>query len=58
MTIHELEKRTGLPRASIRFYEKEGLIAPKRLANGYRDYSEEDALALEKIALLRRLDLR
>ncbi len=57
MTIHELEKRTGLPRASIRFYEKEGLIAPKRLANGYRDYSEEDALAVEKIALLRRLDL-
>ena len=57
MTIHELEKRSGLPRASIRFYEKEGLIAPKRLPNGYRDYSEEDALALEKIALLRRLDL-
>ena len=56
MTIHELEKRTGLPRASIRFYEKEGLIAPKRLANGYRDYSEEEALTLEKIALLRRLD--
>lgn len=57
MTIHELETRIGLPRASIRFYEKEGLIAPKRLANGYRDYSEEDALTLEKIALLRRLDL-
>ena len=57
MTIQELEKRTGLPRASIRFYEKEGLIAPKRLANGYRDYSEEDALTVEKIALLRRLDL-
>ena len=57
MTIKELEARTGLDRATIRFYEKEGLIAPKRLANGYRDYSEEDALALEKIALLRRLDL-
>ena len=41
MTIHELETRIGLPRASIRFYEKEGLIAPKRLANGYRDYSED-----------------
>ena len=50
MTIKELEKRTGLDRATIRFYEKEGLIAPKRLANGYRDYSEEDVLALEKIA--------
>ena len=57
MTIYELEKRSGVARPNIRFYEKEGLIAPKRLANGYRDYSEEDALALEKIALLRRLDL-
>ena len=57
MTIKALEARTGLDRATIRFYEKEGLIAPKRLANGYRDYSEEDALALEKIVLLRRLDL-
>ena len=57
MTIKELEARTGLERATIRFYEKEGLIAPRRLANGYRDYSEADALAVEKIALLRRLDL-
>lgn len=57
MTIYELEKRSGVARPNIRFYEKEGLIAPKRLANGYRDYSEEDALALEKIVLLRRLDL-
>ncbi len=57
MTIKELENRCGLDRATIRFYEKEGLIAPKRLSNGYRDYSEDDALTLEKISLLRRLDL-
>jgi len=57
MTIRELEVRCGLDRATIRFYEQEGLIAPKRRANGYRDYSEEDAAELEKIALLRRLGL-
>ncbi len=57
MTIKELETRCGLDRATIRYYEKEGLIAPARQANGYRDYSEADALALEKIALLRRLEL-
>ncbi len=57
MTIQELEKRSGLERATIRYYEKEGLLSPARLANGYRDYSEEDALALEKIALLRQLGL-
>lgn len=57
MTIKELEERTGMTRANIRFYESEGLIAPKRLDNGYRDYSEEDAETLEKIRLLRELHL-
>ncbi len=57
MTVKELEERTGMPRANIRFYESEGLIRPRRLDNGYRDYSEEDAAALEKIKLLRELHL-
>ncbi len=57
MTVKELEERTGLPRANIRYYEEEGLLAPKRLPNGYRDYSEEDARTLEKIRLLRRLNM-
>ena len=38
MTIKEIEDRTGLPRANIRFYESQGLIAPSRGENGYRDY--------------------
>lgn len=57
MTIYELEKRSGVARPNIRFYEKEGLINPKRLPNGYRDYEEEDILLLERIVLLRRLDM-
>lgn len=57
MTIKELEERTGMTRANIRYYESEGLIAPKRLDNGYRDYSEEDVNTLEKIRLLRELRL-
>lgn len=57
MTIKELENRTGMTRANIRFYEGEGLVFPKRLENGYRDYSEEDALTLEKIKLLRQLQM-
>ena len=41
MTIKEVEQRTGLPRSVVRFYEKEGLIAPRRgRENGYRDYQE------------------
>lgn len=57
MTIKELEERTGLARANIRFYEEEGLLFPHRLPNGYRDYTEEDVLTLEKIKLLRQLNL-
>ncbi len=57
MTIKELENKTGMTRANIRFYESEGLLSPKRLDNGYRDYSEEDVRTLEKIKLLRQLQL-
>ena len=47
MTIKELEERTGMARANIRFYESEGLLSPARQENGYRDYSEEDVKTLE-----------
>lgn len=57
MTIHEVEARTGLPRANIRFYESEGLITPARENNGYRNYSDTDVEKLEKIKLLRALDI-
>ena len=57
MTSKEMEARSGVPRANIRYYEAEGLLAPARSGNGYRDYSEEDLRTLEKIKLLRKLDV-
>ena len=57
MNIAEAERRTGLTRANIRFYEKEGLLTPTRGENGYRDYTEDDVQTLRKIMLLRRLRL-
>lgn len=57
MTIKEIEQATGLPRASVRFYESEKLISPSRGENGYRDYSQADLDALLRIKLLRRLDV-
>ena len=56
MTIRELERRSGLERTNIRFYEKEGLLNPERKENGYREYSEDDLQLLMKIKLLRRLN--
>lgn len=57
MRIQELEQKTGLERPTIRFYEREGLVNPKRTENGYREYSEEDATQLLKIKLLRQLGM-
>ena len=57
MTIKEIEERTGLERANIRFYEKEGLLMPDRLENGYRSYTEKDVQTLLRIKLLRSLQL-
>ena len=55
MNIKEIEERSGLTRANIRYYEQEGLIAPVRRENKYRDYSEEDLETLLRVALLRSL---
>lgn len=41
MQIGELAAATGLSRDTLRFYEKRGLLASRRLANGYRDYPDE-----------------
>lgn len=57
MNIREIEEQLGIPRASVRYYEKEGLLHPRRGSNNYRVYTQEDVEALRKIRLLRRLDM-
>ena len=57
MKIKEIESLTKMERSNIRFYERKGLISPKRLANGYRDYSENDLQILLRIKLLRSLHI-
>ena len=57
MQIRDLECKAGLDRATIRFYEKEGLIVPKRKENGYREYSDDNLVHLLKIGLLRQLGM-
>lgn len=57
MTIKELEMELGIPRATIRFYEKQNLIHPKRGANSYRDYSADDVTTLKRIIIFRKLGL-
>jgi DNA-binding transcriptional MerR regulator len=40
MRIGELSKRSGVPSRMLRYYEEQGLISPRRLDNGYREYDE------------------
>lgn len=55
MLIGELSKRTGLSRDTIRFYEKQGLIAigkKERRFNNYKEYSGE---TLERLRIIKRI---
>ncbi len=56
MLIQEVEQIVNLSKKSIRFYEDNGLLTPKRNANNqYRMYSEDDVKKLKIIKFLREL---
>lgn len=57
MTTHEIEKMLGLTKQAIIYYEKEGLIKPKRDENNYRHYTQKEVDELKLIQLLRSMDL-
>ena len=58
MKINEVEALVGITKKNIRFYEQEGLLAPRRNAeNGYREYSQTEVEQLKQIKLMRKLGL-
>ena len=57
MLINEVCNLTGLTKKAISYYEKQGLLKPKKSNNGYREYSEEDIALLNEISLYRKLDI-
>ena len=57
MRTGEVEKLTEVKEANIKFYEREGLINPRRNENGYRDFSDEDVKIINRIKTLRMLDV-
>lgn len=57
MRTGEVEKLTEVKEANIKFYEREGLIKPRRNENGYRDFSDEDVKIINRIKTLRMLDV-
>ena len=56
--IAELAKRAGVATSAVRFYEELGVLpAVRRLANGYREYTDADLARLRLVVALRRLGL-
>lgn len=56
MLINEVEYKVGLSKKSIRYYEENGLLKPKRNEeNDYRVYSDDDIRKLRVIKFLREL---
>lgn len=58
MLINEVQYKVGLTKKSIRYYESEGLLTPKRNSNNdYREYDETDLNDLKLIKFLRNLNV-
>ena len=54
--IKELAELYGIHTNVLRFYEKKGLLASRRLTNGYRVYGEDERAILQKILLYRAMN--
>jgi DNA-binding transcriptional MerR regulator len=52
MRIGELAKLSNTPTRSLRYYEEQGLIVPRRLENGYREY---DSYLIDRAIQIRGL---
>ena len=52
-TIKQTSEATGLSADTLRFYEKEGIVSPKRHENGYRYYDERDITMLKNIVVMK-----
>ena len=53
MNITNAAKVLGVSTDTLRYYEKEGIVSPKRGSNGYRNYDEEDLKILKYAIVLR-----
>jgi MerR family transcriptional regulator, copper efflux regulator len=55
LTVGAVATRIGIRPSAVRFYERQGLVASDRLANGYRTYGREAVAALQFISRAKAL---
>ncbi|HKN03548.1 MAG TPA: MerR family transcriptional regulator [Buttiauxella sp.] len=58
MKIGELSERSGISVRMLRYYEQEGLLRPKRLQSGYREYDDADEQLVRRIRQLSESGLK
>ena len=52
-TIKEMSEATGIPADTLRYYDKLGIVSPKRQDNGYRTYNETDFIYLQYVTVMK-----
>ena len=52
-TIKQTADMLGISTDTLRYYDKEGMVSPKRGENGYRYYSETEVLMLKNIIVMK-----
>jgi len=52
MLIGELARQAGTSARTLRYYEAQGLVRPRRCANGYRDYDDTELRVVGEIRSL------
>ena len=57
MRSGEVATRVGVTVKALRYYESLGLVVPRRLPNGYRDYDELDVRLLREVRELTQLGI-
>ena len=57
ITTYALELMVGIPKQTLLYYEKEGLITVARDDNNYRNYSQNNIEILKLIKLLREMEI-
>ncbi|MDQ0229151.1 MerR family transcriptional regulator [Metabacillus malikii] len=55
MQIKDFANKYQVQADTIRYYEKENILKPKRRSNGYREYDEECEKQIELIIVLKEL---
>ena len=55
-TVHQVSELLIMPKDTLRYYDKLGLVSPSRGENRYRTYSEQDILDLQYIETMKYAD--